>query len=64
MFSITLRAARINRGLTQVEAAKALGIQKKTLISWENNRTYPSAEQYLKLCRLYRCPVDGIFLPF
>ena len=34
---ITLKAARVNAGLTQTEAAKVIGIGVVTLIKWEKN---------------------------
>ena len=34
---ITLKAARVNAGLTLEEAAKTLGISRSTLISWEKH---------------------------
>lgn len=34
---ISLRAARVNAGLTLLDGAKAIGISKDTLIKWERN---------------------------
>lgn len=36
-FRITLKAARVNAGLTQVEAAEALGISAATYQYWEKD---------------------------
>ncbi len=63
MFQLTLRAARVNGGFTQTEAAKQLGIHRYTLARWENGRVSPSVDQFKALCDLYGCPVDHIFLP-
>ncbi len=60
MFKISLRAARINAGLTQKEAAKALGVSNSTLHSWENGVTMPNAEQVKAICELYKVPYDFI----
>lgn len=61
---ITLKAARKNIGLTQVEAAKVLGIATSTLRSWENGITYPGQPEIEKLCALYNLKYDYInFLP-
>lgn len=57
---ISIRAARINKGLTQAESAKALGIDKKTLSSWEQYKTMPSADKIILLCDLYGVPYDNI----
>lgn len=35
MPKISLKAARVNAGLTQEQAAKAIGRTKQTLVSWE-----------------------------
>ena len=36
-FQICLKAARVNAGLTLIQAAKLIGIGKDTLIKWEKN---------------------------
>ena len=56
----SLAAARVNAGLSQKEAANALGISNKTLCRWENYQTYPSADMVLKICELYGIPYDQI----
>ena len=64
MLKISLKAARINAGLTQKEAAKALGISNKTLHSWEKGDTSPSAEHIDAICDLYKLSYNDInFLP-
>ena len=63
MFQITLKAARVNQGLSRKTAAKLLEIHPSTLANWEKGRTYPTIEQYHRLCQVYGCPVDAIFLP-
>lgn len=56
----SLAAARVNAGLSQKEAAEKLGISNKTLCSWENYQTYPSADMVPKICELYGIPYDQI----
>lgn len=61
---IALKAARVNAGLTQEEAAKQLGISKSTLISYEKYRTTPNIEKAKQIASLYKTTVeDIIFLP-
>jgi transcriptional regulator with XRE-family HTH domain len=61
---ITLKAARINRNLSQKEAAKALKVSNKTLWSWENGLSVPKADKIDAICELYEIPYDNlIFLP-
>lgn len=50
---ISLKAARINKSLTQEEAAKRLDVSKKTLWSWENGKSYPTADKIDPICELY-----------
>ena len=64
MAKITLRAARINAGFSQEDAASLLQISTKTLSSWENGITFPSAKKIECLCALYDVSYDDIiFLP-
>ena len=64
MDKITLKAARINAGLGQKEAASKLGVSNKTLSAWENGISFPGADMIPKICDLYGRPYDGInFLP-
>ena len=64
MVKFSLKAARINAGLTQKEAATKLGVSNATLCNWENGVSFPNAEQIEKICELYGLPYDHInFLP-
>lgn len=40
--AITLEAARRNKGLTQEDAAKALGVDVSTIRNYESGRSYPN----------------------
>ena len=61
---LTLKAARVNAGLTQEEVAKELRISKSTILSYEKYRTIPDMETALLLASLYKLSVnDIIFLP-
>lgn len=50
-----LRIKRIEQGLTQNEVAKAIGVGRTTISSWEVNRTEPSIGDIEKLANLYHC---------
>lgn len=64
MLKISLKAARINAELSQKEAAKALKISNKTLHSWENGDSSPSAKHIDAICNLYNMSYNDInFLP-
>lgn len=60
MIKISLKAARINAGFSQKEAADLLDISNKTLCSWENGKTFPSQPMVEKLCLLYKLTYDQI----
>ena len=60
MKRITMKAARINRGLTQADAAKALNVTKKTVGSWESGKTKPRLDKIEPICMLYECSYDEI----
>ena len=62
IFQITLEAARVNAKMSQKEAANALKVNVSTISNWENGKTAISAEQFKKVCKLYKCPMDIIFL--
>lgn len=64
MLKITLEAARVNAGLQQKEAAERLGISNKTLSSWENGSSFPTADKIPEICDLYGVSYDNLnFLP-
>jgi transcriptional regulator with XRE-family HTH domain len=57
---ITLKAARVNAGLTQKEAAERLGISKNTLASYESYKTKPDIGKAKEISVLYGRTVDDI----
>jgi transcriptional regulator with XRE-family HTH domain len=62
--AITLKAARVNANLTQMEVAERLKISKTTLTNYEKYRTIPSIAMAQKFAELYGLEVDDIiFLP-
>lgn len=61
---ITLKAARVNKGLTQSEAAKELGTSSRTIYLWEKGKCFPNALQINKIEKLYGVSYNEIiFLP-
>ncbi len=62
--SITLKSARINKGLTQVEAAKLIGVTKDTLSNYERGKSYPDVPIIKKIEQVYGVTYSEIkFLP-
>lgn len=61
--AITLKAARINKNLTQLQAAQKLGISKDTLRNYEQGKSYPDVPLIQKIEKLYGVTYnDLIFL--
>lgn len=57
---MSLKAMRVNKGLSQKESADALHVNKKTISYWESGRTKPSIEMVEPICQLYGCSYDDI----
>lgn len=58
---ISLKAARVNAGFSQQEAAKMLGISKATLQNYETGSTVPDILMSRKIEEVYHFPADYIF---
>ena len=58
---ITLKAARVNAGFSQKQAAKSLGINTSTLQNYEKGETIPDWNMVEKISNLYEFPKDYIF---
>ena len=64
MVQMTLKAARVNAGLTQKEAANMLKVSNKTIGKWENGESMPNGKYIEPICNLYNVSYDNIiFLP-
>lgn len=62
--AISLRAARINAGYTQIIAAKELGISECTLSNYERGKSFPDVPIISRMEELYGVSYsDIIFLP-
>ena len=61
---ITLKAARVNAGLTQEEVAKKVKKSKNTIVSYESGKSSPDMVTGKALAAVYGCSIDDIiFLP-
>lgn len=61
MPQITLKAARVNVGLTRAAVAEKLDISISTVKNWENGKTFPKQPQIEQLCEIYGVAYDNIF---
>lgn len=60
---ISLAAARVNAGMTQAEVAHLMHVSKNTVVAWEKGISEPKTSQGRELSKLYKIPLDNIFLP-
>ena len=60
MVKVTLKAARVNAGYTQKEAAELLDVSISTLKNWESGKSFPTQPMIEKICKLYSICYDAI----
>ena len=58
---ITLKAARVSKGLTQKDAAKLIGITVETLANYEKGKTYPDIPILKKIEDTYDVNIISLF---
>ena len=59
-YRITLKAARVNAGLTLDQACKLLKTSKNTLIKWETGESSPTWDKVQLISEVYKWPTDLI----
>ena len=57
---ISLKAARVNAGMTQKDVAQRLGVTKATIVNWEKHDNRLSFDKLNKLCSLYGIRIDDV----
>lgn len=61
---VTLKAIRINKQLSQEEAAKLIGISADTLSNYERGKSYPDIPILKKIEEVYNISYENInFFP-
>lgn len=61
--TMTLKAARVNKGLTQKQAASLLGVSEATIVNYERGKSYPGVDVLKRIERLYEIQYkDIVFL--
>ncbi len=56
-----VEALRRQRGATQEELAKAVGVTRQTVIAIEKGHYTPSVRLALKISRFFKTPLEKIF---
>lgn len=59
----TLKAARVNAGLTQAQIAEQLDVSPITIWKWETGKAEPKASKFMHLCKAYGVKAEDVFLP-
>ena len=55
-----IKQARLQAGLTQEQAAAALGVSRQTISNWETEKTYPDIVSVVKMSDLYAVSLDQL----
>lgn len=64
MVQVSLKAARVNAGLTQKIAAERLKVSEDTIGNWERGKSFPDAINIKNIEKVYGVRYDQlIFLP-
>ena len=61
MINEKLRKARIEKGLSQTELAKLIGVSSQTINMIENNDYNPTILLCLKICKILGKTLDELF---
>lgn len=61
---ISMKAARIDAGLTQEEAGKLINKSKQAIAAYESGRVDITAKDLKTLCEAYHKDIGDILLPF
>ena len=60
MFSKRLKDFRIEKGYSQSELAKLLGVTKQNISDWENQKSETSFEMAIKIAKLFDVTVGQL----
>lgn len=60
---ITLKAARVNSGMTQEELSKRLGVSRRLIIDWESGKAPMKAAYVYAFCAVTGFTPEDIILP-
>lgn len=60
MEKITLKAARVNKGLTRKEAAEKADITPESIGNYESGRRLPRIDVLIRLAKVYGIKLDQI----
>lgn len=60
---LSLKALRVNAGLTQQDVADRLGVSRQTVLNWEKENWKPDEVVIYALAYLYKTNIDNMRIP-
>lgn len=63
MQKLPMKALRAISGLSQLDVANKVGVNRMTYAKWEKYETYPDALQLIKLSEIFKCSLDAFYFP-
>lgn len=54
----TIKELREERGITQAELAKQIGVTQDSISLWEKNKRIPNTQYIIALCKVFKIPSD------
>lgn len=63
MAKLTMKAIRVNAGMTQQELADSMGVSRASVIAWETGKTKISTVCLMAFCYVTGTRIDDVFLP-
>jgi DNA-binding XRE family transcriptional regulator len=60
-FKMSLKAARVNAGMTQRDLAVAVGLDRSTIQKYESGKSCPNWDTVDAMSKIFGVPVDYIF---
>lgn len=55
-----MKELRVNAGLTQRDAARALNVRQSTISMWESGANHPPARKLAGIAALYGVPIEKV----
>ena len=62
-FAANLRKLRLDKNLTQEQAAEKLGVSAQSVSRWETSATFPDVMLLPEIAKIYGVLVDDLFKP-
>lgn len=61
--AISLKATRVNAGLTLAVLADKMNTTPKTISNWENGKTAIPMQKFTEFCEICNMPQDNVIVP-